>query len=38
VQEEDGMVRLRLGTGADGAPAEPLPVLFTLVAERPAVA
>ena len=38
VQEEDGMFRLRLGTGADGAPAEPLPVLFTLVAERPAVA
>lgn len=38
VQEADGMFRLRLGTGADGAPAEPLPVLFTLVAERPAVA
>ncbi len=38
VQEEDGMFRLRLGTGANGAPAEPLPVLFTLVAERPAVA
>jgi SAM-dependent methyltransferase len=37
VQEEDGMFRLRIGTGADGAPAEPLPVLFTLVAERPAV-
>ncbi|MCX6432345.1 MAG: class I SAM-dependent methyltransferase [Actinobacteria bacterium] len=38
VQEDDGMFRLRLGTGANGAPAEPLPVLFTLVAERPAVA
>lgn len=33
-EEEDGQFRLRLGTGRDGAPAEPLPVLFTLVAEK----
>jgi SAM-dependent methyltransferase len=37
-QEEDGMYRLRIGSGLDGARAEPLPVLFTLVAEKPAQA
>ena len=34
-QEEDGMFRLRLGVGAEGGRAEPMPVLFTLVAEKP---
>jgi 2-polyprenyl-3-methyl-5-hydroxy-6-metoxy-1,4-benzoquinol methylase len=34
-REDDGQFRLRLGVGAKGAPAEPLPVLFTMVAERP---
>jgi SAM-dependent methyltransferase len=33
-QEEDGGFRLRVGIGAGGAPPEPLPVLFTLVAEK----
>ena len=33
-KEDDGLYRLRLGVGVGGAPAEPLPVLFTLVAER----
>ncbi len=28
------MFRLRIGQGRDGAPAEPLPLLFTLVAEK----
>ncbi len=32
--EADGQYRWRLGTGAAGALAEPLPVLFTLVAEK----
>jgi SAM-dependent methyltransferase len=35
VREDDGMFRLRMGQGRDGDPAEPLPVLFTLVAEKP---
>jgi SAM-dependent methyltransferase len=30
----DGRYRLRIGSGVQGAPAEPLPVLFSLVAER----
>jgi hypothetical protein len=30
------MFRMRLGSGADGGPGEPLPLLFTLVAERAA--
>ena len=34
-QEADGLFRLRLGTGAEGGPAEPLPILFTLVARKP---
>ena len=34
-KEEDGLFRLRLGVGAGGAPAEPLPVLFTMVGQRP---
>jgi len=34
-QEEDGMFRLRVGTGAGGAAPEPLPVLFTLIAAKP---
>ena len=34
-REEDGQYRLRLGTGAGGGAAEPLPVLFTLIAEKP---
>lgn len=34
-REGDGQYRLRLGTGAGGGPAEPLPVLFTLIAEKP---
>jgi SAM-dependent methyltransferase len=33
-QEEDGMFRLRIGVGDEGSPAEPLPLLFTLVAEK----
>ena len=33
-REEDGLFRWRLGEGPDGAAAEPLPVLFTLVAEK----
>lgn len=33
-QEDDGMFRMRVGTGAGGAPAEPLPVLFTLIAAK----
>lgn len=33
-REDDGQFRLRLGVGANGAAAEPLPVLFTMVAER----
>jgi 2-polyprenyl-3-methyl-5-hydroxy-6-metoxy-1,4-benzoquinol methylase len=33
-KEHDGMFRMRIGTGAGGAPAEPMPVLFTLVAQR----
>jgi hypothetical protein len=28
------MFRMRVGTGAGGAPAEPLPVLFTLIAAK----
>jgi SAM-dependent methyltransferase len=34
-KESDGLYRWRLGVGLDGAPAEPLPVMFTLVAARP---
>ncbi|MEI6363230.1 MAG: class I SAM-dependent methyltransferase [Actinomycetes bacterium] len=34
-KEEDGMYRWRIGVGKDGEPAQPLPVLFTLVARRP---
>ena len=37
LREEDGLFRLRLGRGRGDAPAEPLPLLFTLVAEKPAV-
>lgn len=33
-READDRFRLRIGTGADGQPAEPLPVLYTLVARR----
>jgi hypothetical protein len=33
-READGRDRLRVGHGPGDAPAEPLPVLFTLVAER----
>lgn len=33
-QEADGRFRLRIGTGAAGADPEPLPVLFTLIAEK----
>jgi SAM-dependent methyltransferase len=33
-KEADGQYRWRIGTGVDGAMAEPLPVLFTLVAEK----
>lgn len=36
-REDDGMYRMRIGIGAGGAPAEPMPVLFTLIARRPAV-
>ena len=35
-RESDGQFRLRIGTGRAGGSAEPLPVLFTLVAERSA--
>ena len=34
-REPDGLFRLRAGRGGAGALPEPLPVLFTLVAERP---
>ena len=34
--EADGRFRLRIGEGREGAPAFPLPILFTLIAERPA--
>lgn len=34
-RESDGMFRLRVGIGASGGPAEPLPVLFTLIAGKP---
>ncbi len=34
-REDDGMFRLRLGQGAEGERPEPLPILFTLVAEKP---
>jgi SAM-dependent methyltransferase len=33
-KEQDGMFRMRIGSGANGRPSEPLPVLFTLVAQR----
>lgn len=33
-KEEDGLFRLRIGVGDGGAPAEPVPLLFTLVAEK----
>lgn len=33
-REPDGMFRLRLGSGSGDALAEPLPVLFTLIAQR----
>ncbi|MDO8308383.1 MAG: class I SAM-dependent methyltransferase [Actinomycetota bacterium] len=32
-REDDGMYRMRLGTGTGDALAEPLPVLFTLIAQ-----
>ena len=35
-QDADGMFRMRFGHGVDGRPAEPVPVLFTLLAERAA--
>jgi hypothetical protein len=34
-REDDGLYRWRIGTGKDGAAAEPLPALFTLIAGRP---
>lgn len=34
VREDDGMFRLRIGQGHDGKPGEPLPLLFTLIAEK----
>jgi len=34
-RESDGMFRLRVGMGTSGGPAEPLPILFTLVARKP---
>ena len=34
--EEDGLFRLRIGVGPGGGPAEPLPILFTLITEKPA--
>jgi SAM-dependent methyltransferase len=34
-REDDGLFRLRLGVGAGGAGPEALPVLFTLIAEKP---
>jgi SAM-dependent methyltransferase len=37
-KEDDGMYRLRIGVGAGGGAAEPMPVLFTLVAHRAAQA
>lgn len=33
--EADGLYRLRIGTGSRGKPAEPLPILFTLIARKP---
>lgn len=33
-RDSDGHYRLRLGTGVDGQPAEPLPVLFSLIAQK----
>jgi SAM-dependent methyltransferase len=35
-RDDDGRFRLRLGVGPDGGPGEPLPILFTLVTEKPA--
>lgn len=35
-REEDGLFRLRVGVGLGGGPGEPLPILFTLIAEKPA--
>ena len=32
--EDDGMYRLRIGSGVDGRPAEPLPIMFTLVVRK----
>lgn len=34
-REEDDRFRLRIGGEVDGRPSEPLPVLFSLIAERP---
>lgn len=34
-KEADGLYRLRMGAGSGGGPAEPLPALFTLVAQKP---
>ncbi|MBI1349861.1 MAG: methyltransferase [Actinomycetales bacterium] len=33
-QEEDGLFRWRIGSGVDGREPDPLPVLFSLVAEK----
>ena len=35
-READGLFRLRVGVGEDGGPGEPLPIMFTLLAEKPA--
>ncbi len=35
-REDDGLFRLRVGVGLDGGPAEPLPIMFTLIAEKAA--
>ena len=37
-QEPDGMFRMRIGAGLDGALPEALPVLFTLLAAKPPLA
>jgi hypothetical protein len=33
--EADGKYRIRVGHGANGQPAEPLPMLYTLLARKP---
>ena len=37
VREADGLFRLRLGSGQGEQPGEPLPILFTLVAQKESV-